>query len=196
MARRVSLPTAKKKDYTYEELYIEYTPHLIKSFYAMENDYHLAEDLAQETMYRVWQYWDRIQWDKLEGIIGTIANHTRFGYMRKFLNRVDTESYDIEEGIYEFECHDEGLSDPLRVLLLEQSLDETLKCVEKLCKKEKQMFVDAYIEGMDVHELMDKYKNTKVAIYVRLFRMRNKILNRLEYRGVDWKAWESFEVYD
>ena len=196
MARRVSLPAPKKDNYTFEEVYMEYSKHLYTSFYALERDHHIAEDLTQETLFRIWQYWDRIQWDKLVGIIGTIANHTRFGYMRKHLNRVDTESYDVEEGMYEFEMHDEGLTDPLRELMLDQALEETFSCVEKLCPKEQEIFYDTYIEGLDVHQLMEKYKNSKVAIYVRLFRIRNKLLNRLEFRGVDWKVWEEFEIHE
>jgi len=50
MARRVSLPAPKKDNYTFEEVYMEYSKHLYTSFYALERDHHIAEDLTQETL--------------------------------------------------------------------------------------------------------------------------------------------------
>lgn len=186
MARRVSLPLPKKTDYTFDELYKEYWKHLHTQFYLLEKDYHIAEDLAQETMLRVWQYWDRIQWDKLAGIIGTIANNVRFGYMRKYLNRVDTQSYDETEGIFEFECHDNGITDPMRVVLQNEASAHVEKSMNKFSDFDKDLFNDMYLCNMSIHDMIAKHKMSKTNIYVKLFRIRAKMLEYLKRHEISY----------
>ena len=186
MAKRVSLRPPKKEAYNFEELYEEYWKQLHTQFYLLEKDYQLAEDLAQETMLRVWQYWDRIQWDKLYGAIATIANNVRFGYMRKHLNRVDTQSYDETDGIFEFECHDNGITDPMRQILQDEASDHVEKALKRLTEDEIMLFSDMYLRSYDIKALTDKYKMSKTNIYVKLHRVRGKMLGYLQNRGIDY----------
>ncbi|QDH46526.1 putative RNA polymerase ECF sigma factor [Aeromonas phage LAh_9] len=186
MARRVSLRPPKRQEYTFEELYDEYWQQLHTQFYSLEKDFQLAEDLAQESMLRVWQYWDRIQWDKLSGAIGTIANNVRFGYMRKYLNRVDTQSYDETDGIFEFECHDNGITDPMRQMLQNEASDHVEKALKRLTDEEMSLFSDMYLRNFDIKDLTIKYKMSKTNVYVRLHRVRVKMLSYLQNRGIDY----------
>lgn len=186
MARRVSLRPPRKETYTFDELYNEYWRPLHQQFFSLERDFQLAEDLAQETMLRVWQYWDRIQWDKLSGVIGTIANNVRFGYMRKHLNRVDTQSYDETDGIFEFECHDDGITDPMRQILQDEASHHVERAFRRLNSDELEIFGDMYLKNFDIKALTKKHKMTKTNVYVKLHRVRAKMLTYLQNNGIDY----------
>ncbi|AEK81962.1 RNA polymerase sigma factor [Salmonella phage SeKF_80] len=181
MAKRISAPTPKKTSYTFEELYAEFWGPLQKQFFYMEKDYHLAEDLAQETLLRVWQYWDRIQWDKLGGVIGTIANNVRYGYVRKEFDRVDTELYD---NVLEFECHDDGLTDPIRELLSDEASNFVQEAFESLKDSERELFADIYLKNLETKDVAKKHRMTANNIYVSLHRIRNRLIVNLEPHNV------------
>lgn len=181
MARRISAPTPKKTSYTFNELYEEYWDPLQKQFFYMERDYHLAEDLAQETLLRIWQYWDRIQWDKLGGVIGTIANNVRYGYVRKEFDRVDTELYD---NVLEFECHDEGITDPLRDVLNNEASTFVQVAFNKLKDVEKELFSDIYLRNLETKDVAKKHKISVGHVYVRLHRIRNQLVDSLERHDI------------
>lgn len=182
MARRLSAPTPKKNNYKdFDELYREYWGPLQKQFFYMEKDYQLAEDLAQETMLRVWQYWDRIQWDKLGGILGTIANSVRYGYVKKQFDRVDTEKYD---NILDFECHDEGLTDPIRDVLNNEASGFIQYAFDRLKENERDLFSDIYLKNMTTKEVASKHKMATGHVYVQLFRIRSKLVNNLEKHDI------------
>ncbi|QQG33663.1 RNA polymerase ECF sigma factor [Cronobacter phage A24] len=182
MAKRLSAPVPKKEHYKdFDELYREYWAPLQKQFFYMEKDYQLAEDLAQETMIRVWQYWDRIQWDKLGGVIGTIANNVRYGYVRKEFDRVDTEMYD---NILDFECHDEGLTDPIRDVLNNEASTFVQYAFEKLKPQERELFTDVYLKNLKTKDVAKKHGMTTGHIYVQLFRIRTQLVTNLEKHDI------------
>lgn len=177
MAKRISAPAPKQESYTYNQLYAEYWGALQKQFYYMEKDYHLAEDLAQETLLRIWQYWDRIQWDKLGGVIGTIANNVRYGYVRKEFDRVDTELYD---NVLEFECHDDGITDPIRELLSDEASSFVQQAFNCLKDNERELFADVYLKNLETKDIAKKHGITANNIYVSLHRIRNRLIDNLE----------------
>ncbi|UIW10562.1 RNA polymerase ECF sigma factor [Aeromonas phage BUCT695] len=182
MAKRISVPVPKKDRYTYEELYEEYWKPLKLSFYFMEKDVQLAEDLAQETMLRVWMYWDRIQWDKLGGVIATIANNVRYGYKRKDYDRVDKDLYD---NVLDFECHDEGLTDPIRFVMNNEASYFVQYAFNKLKDKERELFSDVYLRNLDTKTVAKKHKISQSHIYVRLHRIRNQLITSLDKYNID-----------
>lgn len=183
MAKRLSVPVPKKNHYKdFDELYREYWKGLQKQFYYMEKDFQLAEDLAQETMIRVWQYWDRIQWDKLGGVIGTIANNVRYGYVRKEFDRVDTEMYD---NILDFECHDEGLTDPIRDVLNNESSVFIQDAFERLKEGERELFTDIYLRNLATKDVAKKHGMSMGYVYVQLHRIRNQLVDNLDRNGVN-----------
>lgn len=185
MAKRISAPTPKKESYTYEELYEEFWKPLQKQFYYMEKDYHLAEDLAQETLLRIWQYWDRIQWDKLGGVIGTIANNVRYGYVRREFDRVDTEMYD---NVLEFECHDNGLTDPVRELLADEASSFVQKAFETLKEAERELFTDVYLRNLTTKDVASKYGMSSNNIYVSLHRIRSQLVANIDRETVNFQS--------
>lgn len=183
MARRISAPIPKKERYeTFEELYEEFWDPLHKQFYYMDKDFHLAEDMAQETMLRVWQYWDRLQWDKLGGAIGTIANRVRYGQMRKEMGRPDDQLYD---DILEFECHDEGITDPVREVMNHQASEIISGIFDKLREEERELFSDVYLRNLSIAEVAEKHEITKPHVYVKLYRIRDQLIGRLDRYDID-----------
>ncbi|BBU72759.1 RNA polymerase sigma factor [Cronobacter phage vB_CsaP_009] len=186
MAKRVIAPEPKKKGrYSFEELYTEYWKPLRDQFYFTERDFHLAEDLAQETLLRVWLYWDRIQWDKLTGAIGTIANNVRYGYVRKEFDRPDKEIYD---NILDFESHDDGITDPIRDILNDESSKFIQMAFNRLKDDDKELFTDIYLRNTDTKEVAKKHGITLNFVYVRLHRIRNSLVSTLERYDISFDA--------
>jgi len=181
MARKISLPNPKKTQYTYDELYKEYWKNIQLAFFFSERDWHIAEDLAQETMLRVWSYWDRIQWDKLGGAIGTIANNVRYRHLQKEFDRVDIESYD---DILEFESHDEGITDPLREVLNDENAKVIQEAFSRLSESDAELFADIYLRNLKTSEVAEKHKTSVGNVFVRLYRVRGILSERLSRLGV------------
>ncbi len=180
--KRISVPSPRKdpSTYTYDELYKEYWPALQKLFMYSIGDYHTAEDLAQLVMIRVWRYWDRLQWDKLAGAIGVIANNVRYDYLKANFDRPDKEFYEDE---LEFDCHDNGISDPIRKLVVERAADAVVDFTEILKDKDREFFLDFYIHDIDLNDLCEKHSIKRPHVYVRLHRIRELL-------------FECFEAYD
>ncbi|MGL5965146.1 MAG: RNA polymerase sigma factor [Fusobacteriaceae bacterium] len=179
----ITVPAPRKADprtYTYEELYEEYWPALHKLYYYSVRDFHEAEHLAQEAMFKVWRYWDRLQWDKLGGAIGRIANNVRYDYLRGNFEKPDKEFYD---DVLEFESHDEGVTDPLRKLIIERAADCVEEFSDGLKDKYREIFLDFYTRDMDIAEICEKHKMQRGNIYTHLHRIRTML-------------GESFGMYD
>lgn len=166
--KRIKVHTPRQEEYTFEELYKEYWPVLQKAYSSVAG-YHEAEDMAQEAMLRIWRYWDRIQWDKLEGVVGTIANHVRYDYLYKNFDKPDKEFY---EDVLEFECHDVGIQDPLRTVIADQAFDWVSTFLEVLDGMDRYLFVSFYLENVTIEEMSEKSKLRKSHIYVQLHRIR------------------------
>lgn len=171
--KRITVPAPKKADpstYTYEELYEEYFKKLHMLFYSSIQDYHDAEDLTQNTLIRVWRYWDKIQWDKLGGAIGTIANNVRYDYVRGHFDKPDKAFY---EDVLDFESHDDGITDPLRKLVIERAGDAVHEFTEILRDKDREIFLDFYTRDMVIGDLCEKYGMKRTHLYVQLHRIRD-----------------------
>lgn len=171
--RRITVPAPKKADpstYTFEELYEEYWDRLHMLYFQSIKDYHDAEDLAQEALIRVWRYWDRLQWNKLGGAIAVIVNNVRYDYVRGNFDKPDKEFY---EDTFEFESHDEGITDPLRKLIIERAADAVNDFTEILRDKDKEIFLDFYTRDMGIEDLCVKYGMKRTHIYVQLYRIRD-----------------------
>ena len=167
--RRLVIPAPKQETYTYDELYAEYWPAIHRLFYYAFDDYHEAEDLTQEVIIRIWKFWNRIQWDKLSGAIAVIVNNVRIDHGRDKLNKVDKDFYDSE---LEFECHDEGITDPLRLLVIERARTAIEEFTEVLRDKDKELFLDYYTRDVSMDELVEKHGMKRTHIHVRLFHIR------------------------
>lgn len=181
MAKRISTPNPSKSYYsTFEEFYSEMWGPLQKRFFYSEKDHQTSEDLAQETMIRVWKYWDRIDWTKINGAFATIANNARWGYQRKDFNRVDTEKYD---NVLEYESDDDGIEDPIKKLLNSESYHYVKKALGELTDDERELFKDRYLRNLTLDQVVSIHGITRNNLYVKLFRIRDKIkvcLNKVD----------------
>lgn len=171
--KRITVPQPRKSTYTYEELYNEFWAKFQTLFSYSIKDYHMGEDLAQEVMIRVWRYWDRIQWDKLAGALGVIANNVRYDYLKDNFDKPDKNFYEDE---LEFDHHDNGITDPLRRLIIERAADVVQEFSEALKEKDRDIFLDFYTRDFDIDDLCNKYGMKKTHVYVQLFRIRDLLL--------------------
>lgn len=172
-SRRITIPRQKRQEYTYEQLYAEYWGPIQKLFFMNIKDYHDAEDLTQEVMIRVWKYWDRIQWNKLTGALAVIVNNVKYDYVVGNYDKPDKFQMDDD---LEFEAHDEGITDPLRKLVIERAADAVREFIGVLGEKDREVFLDFYTRDYEIEELCDKYKTKRSNIYVQLYRIRELLL--------------------
>lgn len=174
MARRVVAPDPEKESYTYEELYKEYWPKLHLAFYGIMKDWHVAEDLAQDTLFQLWRYWDRIHWARLSGVIGLTANSAMRMHMRKERMQVPCDD-DVDVLEYEQENED-CIYDPVKLLLQAEHLELTEERIRSLLGGVNYLvFCKYYIENKSVDEICDTLSVKKSAIYVRLKRIRDRL---------------------
>lgn len=177
--KRISVPAPQKDSYSYEELYTEYWPILVSLFKRTIPDPDESEDLAQLTMIRVWIYWDKIQWDKLENVIGVIANGIKCDYM----NKRHTQSFiEFESDELEFEGYSDGITDPMRALVNSQ-LDEVFNSIFLHIDKarDREVFLDYYVKELDIEQLCDKHKITRNHAYLIFHKCRNIVRDAFDY---------------
>lgn len=173
--KRIIIPAPRKEDpstYTYEELYQEYWPILQKLYFYSIQDYEDAEDLAQIAMTKVWKYWKHLQWDKLAGAIGVIANNVKYDYLR---DDIDLNKSFCVEDTFDIEYHDEGLLDPLRLLIIDRAADNLEEFTKILSARDARMFLDFYTTNMSPDEVCEKHDVPKKHMYVQLHRIREKL---------------------
>lgn len=171
--KRITVPQPRQSSYTFDELYNEFWGKFQTLFAYSIKDYHMGEDLAQEVMIRVWRYWDRIQWDKLAGALGVIVNNVRYDYLKDNFDKPDKNFYEDE---LEFDHHDNGITDPLRRLIIERAADVVQDFAEALKEKDRDIFLDFYTRDFDIDDLCNKYGMKKTHVYVQLFRIRDLLL--------------------
>lgn len=188
--RRFSVPLPKKgptyynKDSSYEELYIEYWDTIRKFAYGASGDYHRAEDVAQEVMCQIFKRWDWIQWEKLPAAIAVITHNTIID-----MHRADkgNSSLILFEDELTFECHDSGLSDPIRSVLQRESLGGVKMMYSCLNEQETELFDDMYSIGLSVKEVMAKHKISRGAVYLRLHRLRSRLIDYMVTHDVEYR---------
>lgn len=178
--KRITIPNPKQAVYTYEEFYKEYWDAFHRSFYGMFKDYHIAEDLAQEAMARILIYWPKIQMDKIGGAAAVIVNNVRYDHLAKNFDKPDKTFY---EDLLEFEQHDEGISDPVRLAINEEAYIAINEFANVLEDRDRDIFLDFYASSLEIDEICEKYAMKRGGVYVHLYRIReflNKCFERYD----------------
>lgn len=170
--RWIVLPAPKQDpySYTFEELYSEYWGTFHKLYFYSIKDWHEAEDLAQITMIKIWRYWDRLQWNKLAGAMATIVNCVRHDWVSQKLSRYED---DFSSDELEFDKHDEGITDPLRTLIVGRAMDAVQDFLGVLDIDEKELFLDFYTRSKSIDEVCEDRNIQRSNAYVQLHRIRD-----------------------
>lgn len=179
--RKFHIPQPKQQEYDFTGLYREYYKPMVKQFYSHLGNHEDAEDVAQDFFEKFLKYWKNIQWDKLTGLMAIVARNVKYDHLRKIKGRPDNVEMDNE---LEFECHDEGISDPIRLLVRNRSVDIVSEAAAVLEGQDRDIFMDFYFNSMASEEICEKYGIKKGKFYDCTHRIR-RIL-RKKFKGRDF----------
>ena len=152
---------------TIERLFNLYSNDLLRYIYSLVKDQQQSEDLLQETFYKVYIALDTYQGDNIRPWLFTIAKNTCIDYFRKqrhftvtaddYFNRIQVDS-DIEEDY-----------------ITNETLQEALKIINKLPKKQKKAFTLKIIKQFTYEECAEIMGMTVPAFKSLIFRVRSSI---------------------
>lgn len=173
--RRFSVPLPKGNPYlyTYEDIYSEYWEPIRDYAYSTSKDFHHAEDVAQEVMLQVFKRLDWINREKLAPAIATITSNTIIDMYRAEKGLSSVTYFEDE---LTFECHDDGIADPIHAMVRDEKMVAVNQVYKELPEHESELFTDFYIEGLGVPDICAKYHITRGAVYIRLHRMRSRFI--------------------
>lgn len=174
----VVVPEAKKEDkesYTVEELYVEYYKPLQRRFAKVTGTHEDGEDLTQEVFERLIKYWDRAQKHKIEAVIATICHNVLYDWRNRHFNRVPTVNVD---DILDYDCSDNGITDPFRTLVNERVFDQVMEAMSLLTEQQQTIFNMYHVQSMDTKEIVDELGCGMSSVYSALNAAR-KLINQL-----------------
>lgn len=128
----------------FQEIYEEYKNLVLKSVHDMTGDFHLAQDICQETFLRLHGYQDNIIVSKVKGWLLVVSSHLVYDYMKKASSRreiltdgsrdSDTGVIDDQASIYLEQAEQKQLCSSMLRALREKNEDwyEVLMLVEYL----------------------------------------------------------------
>lgn len=175
----VPLPAGNPHEYSYEDIYSEYWDVIRDYVFSTSRDYHFAEDVAQEVMLQVLKRLDWIQRDKLAPAIATIT-HTTLIDMHRADKGHSAVTYFEDE--LTFECHDEGISDPIHDMLRGEKVGYINELYRSLRKEDVKLFNQFYIDCMTVADICAAEKVSRGAVYIRLHRLRTLFVSFVKER--------------
>ena len=117
----------------FQEIYEEYKNLVLKSVYDMTGDFHLAQDICQETFLRLHGYQDNIIVSKVKGWLLVVSSHLVYDYMKKASSRREI-LIDDQASIYLEQAEQKQLCSSMLRALREKNEDwyEVLMLVEYL----------------------------------------------------------------
>lgn len=152
---------------TIESVFNLYSNDLLHYINSFVKDQHQSEDLLQETFYKVYIALDTYQGDDIRPWLFTIAKNICIDYFRKqkhftvtandYFNRIQVDS-DVEEDY-----------------ITNETIQEALKIINKLPKKQKKAFTIKIIKQFTYEECAQIMGMTVPAFKSLIFRVRSSI---------------------
>lgn len=184
---RFQVPQPKKSQYSldFKDIYAEFFTPLTKMFFAKVRDSDDAEDLAQATLIKTWRWAsDKIErgedfyWSGLGGAIALNCTRVYCDFFAK--SKRATENLFSVEDLEDFDCADDGLGDPYRILLSQRSDEAVQRFTDMLQGDWRELFIDHHYHGLSRGELSDKYHRTKGSVSTNLSRLRSDLMEYLK----------------
>lgn len=165
---KVVIPDAKKADkssYTYLDVYDEYKRFILRRFTGITGSHEDGEDLTQDVFERLFIYWDRVDKNRIEAVLAVICHNVRYDWMSKRYNRPHLIAVD---DILEYDCSDEGISNPFRALVNERSFDQIKEAISILDESQITAFNLYHVKGLKVTEIAKEMGINNNAVYTLL----------------------------
>ncbi len=141
----------KEKDHRLGDYFKRYRKQIMWSIYLKTHDYHMAEDICQDTFVRLSRNLNRVPPEKVGKWLFLVSEHVRIDYLRKGGKYKTILQEEFSE---ELACDVE--SDPGNILVRREQREERDRVLERLAK-EKPLWYEAlmlhYMENMKDREI-------------------------------------------
>lgn len=161
---------------SFEELFLRYRDFMFAYILNMVRDYHLAEDLFQETFMKAFSRINTFNGQNFRIWLFSIARHLIIDYWKKASVR-RRHPFLVLEGM-DFE--DPAKSTPLKQCLDAETLQRVSEHIERLPPKLREPLILHSIMGMDYEEISKLLNLNPRTLKVRVFRARLKLAKMLE----------------
>jgi len=121
-----------QKMLTYDQIYEQYYPYLVRYVFKMIYSWEEAENIAQETMLKAWLHWEEIQ-DKLDKWLFRVAHNATVDYIRR-ANRITITDIAITDTKHP--------SDMAEVVALSSLIDDLPERYRQVIKLRVQQYPD------------------------------------------------------
>lgn len=166
-------------DYSFEKLLEKYLKPVFNFIYQLAGDFHVAEDLTQETFIKSWKHIKKFDMEKsFKTWIFTIAKNTTYDYFKKkktipFSNFVD------EEGNNQLENMSDGNILPDEILERKNIAEELEKKINNIPQHYRVILLLRYKEDLSLQEIaaiLDRPYNTIKSGHARALRSLKKLI--------------------
>jgi RNA polymerase sigma factor (sigma-70 family) len=151
------------------DLCTKYHSRLFYSAYHITNDYHLAQDVVQETLWKAYQKMETLQKkDKIGSWLTSISIRTALDVMRK-RNREAT--YSLEGKDNSLIAH-QNVEDEVDAILLQEEIEDA---INQFPTESKEIFLLKTNEGMMEREIAELLHIKEGTIKTRIYRARQQL---------------------
>lgn len=173
---KYSLPAPKKTSYTYIEFYEEYWRPVYINAFRYTRHIQDAEDVAQECMMRVLNYWDTIEQKTILAAVSMYCTQVHTNWLKLDKKHCDVRSLDdIFDPDADYNHPADPFADPYYLLLRDQSSECMKEHLLDLSDLDKELFVLVYGEGYKTVDAAKELGITKGNADLRLHRSRKKM---------------------
>lgn len=190
-----NLPSPEGLEQTFEAVWDRYRDLIFRKLKWYCECTEVAEDITQVIFLNVWQVWiaGKVEFDKINGLIGTIANRRYKDYIDTCVNGMKPLSFDIvtedmdgrETSMLSTFENKEVDSRPDRYMILLQTRGAIDQSLLTLKPQHREIFIDYYENDIRGTEVCEKYGISGSNLWVILNRSRNQLRNELLKHGID-----------
>lgn len=161
-------PDSAENQYSFEQLISENEEKMLNLIYGMTGDFHLAQDLTQESFLKAFQAKQSFNGQsKFSTWLYRIAVNTTIDYQRKAQVHKENPAEEIEANSAE--------QDPDRKCQKRAMKEILFKAISQLPKQQKEVFILREINGCSTKEVAEILNISNELVKWRLHKARNKL---------------------
>ncbi|WP_243292078.1 sigma-70 family RNA polymerase sigma factor [Bacillus sp. FJAT-47783] len=158
----------------YQHIYTTFYNRVLHVAHSITKDFHLAEDVLQETFLKIYQHLDQMKdVEKLGAWIATITMRTAIDLLRKEKKYPKSS---MEEIIFYLENPDASTEDMVWTHLLKEEIEQQ---IDRLKPEYRQVIELRYHKGLKEKEIETELNITKSTVKTRLYRARQTLKSQI-----------------
>lgn len=153
-----------------ENLYQKYAEEINRYLLSLTKNYHIAEDITQETFFRAYIFLHNEQIENEKAWLYKVANNTYIDYLRKDKRLVDR----TQDFFYEIKANNRSIEEQYE---LSEEVNGVIVLLDKLPHQQKQAVLLADFHDFSYKESAEILNVTTNYFKLLLFRARQKLRN-------------------